>query len=61
MGDRNLPAYEAPWMITYNDEKGIGELDLSQTGCIRGKNALYYAIEDQRKEVGRHVMCSFKE
>ena len=61
MEDRNLYAYEAPRIITYNDEQGSEEFDLSQTGYVRRKNALCYAIEDQRKEVGRHVMCSFKE
>ncbi|CAG1023313.1 hypothetical protein MTYM_02356 [Methylococcales bacterium] len=59
MEDRNLYPYEAPRIITYNDEKGSEEFGLSQTRYIRGKNALYYAIEDQRKEVRKHVMCSF--
>ena len=61
MEDRNLYAYETQRIITYNDEQGSEEFDLSQTGNVRRKNALCYAIEDQRKKARNHAMCSFKE
>lgn len=61
MEERNMYVYEAPKMITYNNEKGLDAFNLPQTGYLRGKNVPCYAIEDQRKEVTTHVMCSFKE